>query len=78
MAAFSPERPEPQRVRPTSTTRPCSRRSSRDATPRLGDAILAAQGAYADTGALPELLSIYHLFGDPALMLWPESAPPSH
>ena len=46
--------------------------------PRLGDALLAAQGAYADTGALPELLSIYHLFGDPALMLWPESSPPSH
>jgi len=34
---------------------------------RLGDAILAAQAAYADSGALPELLSIYHLFGDPAL-----------
>jgi len=36
---------------------------------RLGDAVLAAQGAYAETGALPELLSIYHLFGDPALTL---------
>jgi hypothetical protein len=34
---------------------------------RLGDAILAAQSDYADSGALPELLSIYHLFGDPAL-----------
>jgi hypothetical protein len=34
---------------------------------RLGDAILAAQAAYADTGALPELLSIYHLLGDPGL-----------
>jgi len=33
---------------------------------RLGDAILAAQGAYAETGLLPELMSIYHLFGDPA------------
>jgi hypothetical protein len=33
---------------------------------RLGDAILAAQGVYAETGLLPELLSIYHLFGDPA------------
>jgi hypothetical protein len=37
--------------------------------PRLGDAILAAQSAYADTGALPELLAIYHLLGDPALRL---------
>jgi hypothetical protein len=36
---------------------------------RLGDAILAAQKDYADSGALPELLSIYHLFGDPALRL---------
>jgi hypothetical protein len=33
---------------------------------RLGDAVLAAQGAYAETGLMPELLSIYHLFGDPA------------
>jgi hypothetical protein len=36
---------------------------------RLGDAILAAQSAYAETGAFPELLSVYHLFGDPALRL---------
>ena len=36
---------------------------------RLGDAVLAAQAAYADTGAMPELLSIYHLLGDPALKL---------
>ena len=36
---------------------------------RLGDAILAGQGAYAQTGAFPELLSIYHLLGDPALTL---------
>ena len=36
---------------------------------RLGDAVLAAQKRYADTGAFPELLSIYHLFGDPALRL---------
>jgi hypothetical protein len=35
----------------------------------LGDAILAAQAAYAETGALPELLSIFHLFGDPAMKL---------
>jgi Peptidase family C25 len=36
---------------------------------RLGDAVLAAQGVYADEGAFPELLAIYHLFGDPALTL---------
>ena len=36
---------------------------------RLGDAVLAAQEAYADTGAYPELLSIYQLLGDPALKL---------
>jgi hypothetical protein len=34
---------------------------------RLGDAVLAAQAAYADSGALPEMLVIYHLFGDPAM-----------
>jgi hypothetical protein len=34
---------------------------------RLGDLVLAAQKAYADTGAFPELLSLYHLFADPAL-----------
>jgi hypothetical protein len=33
----------------------------------LGDALLAAQQNYADTGALPELLAIHHLLGDPAL-----------
>jgi hypothetical protein len=37
--------------------------------PRLGDAILAAQAIYAGSGAMPELLSIYHLFGDPATTL---------
>jgi len=36
---------------------------------RLGDAVLAAQVAYAETGAFPELLTIYHLLGDPALKL---------
>ena len=36
---------------------------------RLGDAVLAAQESYADTGAFPELLSIYHLLGDLALTL---------
>ena len=34
---------------------------------RLGDAVLAAQRTYAESGAFPELLAIYHLFGDPAL-----------
>jgi hypothetical protein len=32
---------------------------------RLGDALLAAQLAYANSGAFPELLDVYHLFGDP-------------
>ena len=36
---------------------------------RLGDAVLAAQVTYANTGATPELLSLYHLFGDPALVI---------
>ena len=36
---------------------------------RLGDAVLAGQAAYAETGAFPELLSIYHLLGDPALRM---------
>jgi len=36
---------------------------------RLGDAVLAAQQAYAEAGLMPELLSVYHLFGDPALVL---------
>ena len=36
---------------------------------RLDDAVLAAQKRYADSGAFPELLSMYHLFGDPALKL---------
>jgi hypothetical protein len=34
---------------------------------RLGDAVLAAQRDYAESGQMPELLSIYHLFGDPAM-----------
>jgi len=33
---------------------------------RLGDAILAAQRSYAQTGLMPELLSVYQLLGDPA------------
>jgi hypothetical protein len=36
---------------------------------RLGDAILAAQGTYARTGLMPELLTIYQLLGDPATTL---------
>jgi hypothetical protein len=36
---------------------------------RLGDAILAAQKTYADTGLMPELLSVYHLLGDPAMRI---------
>ncbi len=36
---------------------------------RMGDAVLAAQEAYARTGTFPELLSVYHLFGDPALRI---------
>jgi hypothetical protein len=36
---------------------------------RLGDALLAAQADYAQSGAFPELLSIYHLFGDPAMRI---------
>jgi hypothetical protein len=36
---------------------------------RLGDAVLAAQKAYADSGHFPELLQLYHLFGDPALTI---------
>jgi hypothetical protein len=34
---------------------------------RLGDAVLAAQARYAESGILPEALVIYHLLGDPAL-----------
>jgi hypothetical protein len=36
---------------------------------RLGDALTAAQRTYAETGLMPELLSVYHLFGDPAMAL---------
>jgi hypothetical protein len=34
---------------------------------RLGDAILAAQRTYAQTGLMPELLGVYQLLGDPAM-----------
>jgi hypothetical protein len=36
---------------------------------RLGDAVFAAQVDFTQVGAFPELLSIYHLFGDPALKI---------
>jgi len=36
---------------------------------RLGDAVLAAQRAYAESGLMPELLGVYHLLGDPATTL---------
>jgi hypothetical protein len=36
---------------------------------RLGDAVAAAQRSYAETGLMPELVAIYHLFGDPATRL---------
>jgi hypothetical protein len=36
---------------------------------RLGNAVLAAQSAYAESGALPEMIAIYHLFGDPAMRI---------
>jgi len=54
---------------PTSTTRPSLAEIASGHHLRLGDAILAAQKAYADSGAFPELLSIYHLFGDPAMRI---------
>ena len=37
---------------------------------RLGDAILAAQEAYAQSGLMPELLAVYQLLGDPAMSIW--------
>ena len=36
---------------------------------RLGDAILAAQRTYAQTGLMPELLTVYQLLGDPAMRI---------
>jgi hypothetical protein len=38
---------------------------------RLGDAVLAAQRAYAESGLMPELVGIYHLLGDPATRIRP-------
>jgi hypothetical protein len=36
---------------------------------RLGDAVLAAQRDYAQTGLMPELLDVYQLLGDPAMRI---------
>jgi hypothetical protein len=36
---------------------------------RLGDALLAAQSSYARSGLMPELLALYHLFGDPGMVI---------
>jgi hypothetical protein len=36
---------------------------------RLGDAILAAQRSYAESGLMPELLGVYQLLGDPAMRI---------
>jgi hypothetical protein len=36
---------------------------------RLGDALTAAQQNYALQAAFPELLSIYHLLGDPGMKI---------
>jgi hypothetical protein len=38
---------------------------------RLGDAVRAAQAAYAEEGLMPELLAVYHLLGDPGMTLRP-------
>ena len=38
---------------------------------RLGDALTAAQKVYAQTGLMPELISVYHLLGDPATRIEP-------
>ena len=36
---------------------------------RLGDLVLDAQATYAASGAFPELLAFYNLFGDPGLQI---------
>jgi hypothetical protein len=38
---------------------------------RLGDALLEAQKTYAQSGLMPELLSVYHLLADPAMRILP-------
>jgi hypothetical protein len=42
---------------------------------RLGDVFLAAQRDYAEAGMMPELVSVYHLFGDPALPIAASATP---
>jgi hypothetical protein len=36
---------------------------------RLGEAILAAQRTYGETGLMPELLGVYQLLGDPGMKM---------
>ena len=43
--------------------------SSPESTHVSADAVLDAQETFLESGSFPELLSIYHLLGDPALRL---------
>jgi hypothetical protein len=52
-----------------SSTRLYSPRCSPDGTSVWATPCSPAQGIYADSGAFPELLSICHLFGDPAMRI---------
>ena len=63
------ERAESRRPRPPVPPRGRWRSSTSGQHERLGDAILAAQRDYAQTGLMPELLSVYHLLGDPAMRI---------
>ena len=63
----SPPQASPSTTPLTSTTAPSSHELEPGTHQRLGDLVLAAQAEYPQTGAFPELLTIYHLFGDPAL-----------
>ena len=47
------------------------------ATPRLGDALVAAQQSYAGAGGDADLLRIYNLLGDPALRMRPPTPAPT-
>ena len=58
--------PVARRRRRTSSTARSMAELTSGTHERLGDAILAAQRAYARAGVMPELLSVYHLIGDPA------------
>ena len=81
IATFSPSGlslNEPAVFLRSSFTRPCSKRSPPGSISAWATAVLAAQEDYAETGAFPELLAIYHLFGDPALLMRSKpSSPPS-